>query len=314
MKKFLSRILMGALKTFAAFVLLSIVARFVPTLNWFFFQKNEHDRVFYTLLEAEKAMAQGKTYDVLIFGSSTCENAIDPELFTELTGLSVFKLVTGAQTINMSVELARYCAPRMQPRYVIVDAYPRYGRELTEEGIERAIINSPNATSPLIMSILSIDPYSVTTDYLWLSRAIGTWVKPYNESSIMKRPHEFEMLGPGFTRTVVDPPAPAQGFNVSPLAAEGVMSLNALGDDLARTNQQLVAIVPPLQNGVITFEAEATFPLIQPEARPDTCFFDQKHLRGVCVKGYTEEVAARFNAFRASEPAKGNLHAGEKQR
>jgi hypothetical protein len=311
MKKFLTRILLGSLKTASAFVLLSVLARFVPTLNWFFFQKNEHDRVFYTLLEAEKAMAEGQTFDVLIFGSSTCENAIDPELFTEITGMSVFKLVTGAQTINMSVELARFCAPRLRPRYIIIDAYPRYGRDLTEEGIERAIINSPNATSPLILSILSIDPSSITTDYLWLSRAIGTWVKPYNESSIVRRPYEFEMLGPGFTRTVVDPPAPAQAFNFSPLAQEGVQSMNALGVELAKTHQQLIAIVPPLQNGVITFEGEPTFPLIRPDARPDTCFFDQKHLRGVCVRSYTEEVATRFNAYRVSELAKGNLHAFE---
>lgn len=306
MKRFLAKIALGTALTLVSFVALAVAARFVPSLNWFFFQKNEHDRVFYTLLEAEKALAANQHFDVLIFGSSTCENAIDPEKFTAATGLSVFKFVTGAQTIDMSAAVARFLAPRFQPKYVIIDAYPRYGGGLTEEGVERAVINSPVATSALTRAILAVDASSLTTDYLWAARAIGTSVKPYDQTSIIPKPGEFEMLAPGFSRTVVDPPAKAGPFEVTPVPRPAVDCMNALSDDLAKTGQRLVVIVPPLQNAEIRFEDATKFPLIVPQPRPDTCFFDNRHMRGVCVPGYTQEIADRFNAFRKSEAASEN--------
>jgi hypothetical protein len=300
MKRFLSKIGVGFLKTAVAFVILAVVARFVPQVNWFFFQKNEHDRVFYTLLEVEKALANDEHCDVLVFGSSNCENALDPKLFSELTGLRVFKFVTGAQTIDISAALTRYCAPKMLPQYVIIDAYPRFGGGLTEEGVERAVINSPDASTALVRTILAVDPSSLTTDYLWLARAIGTSVKPYTAADIIAHPHEFEMIAPGFTRTVNDPPSQPEPYYTSPLGKPAIACLNALSRDLAKTKQQLVLLVPPLQNAKVVLEDTLAFPALYPAARPDTCFFDGKHMRNACIEGYTTEVAMRFNALRGT--------------
>ncbi len=300
MKRFLAKLALGMLSTFIGFVAIAITARFVPSVNWFFFQKNEHDRVFYTLLSIEKVLAQGQHFDVLVFGSSTCENALDPELFGDLTGLSVFKFVTGAQTIDMSAILAKYCVPIMKPKYVIIDAYPRYGTNLTEEGVERAVINSPDATSPLTRTILSADPHSFTTRYLWAARAIGTALEPYDAHSIVLKPGEFEMIAPGYTRTVNDPPAIPNPFLATPLPKDAVHCLNTLRKELAATGQELVTIIPPLQNMVIYLEDTLMVPTIRPYSRPDTCFMDGRHLRGVCTRPYTIELAERFNAWRAA--------------
>lgn len=301
MKPFLRQLSLGLAKLALSFLALAATARFVPTVNWFFFQKNDHDRVFYMLLEAEKSLAEGKRYDVLVFGSSTCENALDPQRFSEMTGLSVFKFVTGAQTLDMSAALARYCAPRFHSRYVLVDAYPRYGGELTEEGVERILINSPDATSDLTLAALSIYPQSFTVDYLWLARVIGTWIKPYDAGSIMAQPSQFEMLAPGYTRAVADPPAMPQPFSTALMPPEAITCMNALDTDLSREGRRLLLLVPPLQNATIQFASRPDFPLLIPDARPDTCFFDERHMRGTCVRDYTDEVSRRFNAFRARE-------------
>lgn len=304
MKEFLKKLGSGLLKLLAAFVLLAVGARFVPSLNWFFFQKNEHDRVFYTLLETERAIAEGKQFDVLLFGSSTCENAIDPFIFKEKTGLSIFKCVTGAQTIDMSVVLARYLAPKFRCKYVIIDAYPRFGGNLTDEGVERALINSPQASSALTREILSVDPSSLTTDYLWLARAIGTSIKPYDATDIVPKPWEFEMVAPGFTHTHANYYAPPRAYFEEPLVAEAVQSMNLLQKDLAAIGQRFVAIIPPLQNARVRLEAAPEFPTIVPTPRPDSCFFDGRHMRTVCVPPYTLEIVERFNAYRSTVEGK----------
>ncbi len=284
-----------------AFVLLAVVARFVEPLNWFFFQKNEHDRVFYTLLEVEKSLREKEQFDIVIFGSSVCENAIDPHLLSELTGLSVFKFVTGAQTIDISAALARFVSPRWRPKYVIIDAYPRFGGGMTEEGVERALINSPDANTDLVKAIWAVDPSSFTTNYLWVARRVGTFVKPYDSTAIIPKPWEFEMLGPGFTRTVHDPPGTPGPFVTRHVEKAAVECMNNLSLTLKNSDQQFLAIVPPLQNAVLEFDAEPNFPLIRPLPRPDTCFFDDRHLRGACIRAYTVELAQKFNQWRETE-------------
>lgn len=301
MRRFLKKIGLGFVKLAAAFLILAVMARFVPAVNWLIFQKNEHDRVFFTMLETEKAIQRGDQYDVLVFGSSTCENAIDPYQFEDLTGLRMYKFVTGAQTIDMSVELARFLVPKFGCKYVIVDGYPRYGGDLTDEGVERIVINAPKAQSPLTMSTLAVDPSSPTTDFLWLARAIGTSIKPYEEKDIVPQPWEFTMVGPGFSiahsnQTVVPGP-----YFEEPLMKEAVDALNLLHHELAGQGVELLVIVPPLQNARIKLAGAPDFPTLEPAPRPDTCFFDGKHLRKSCVSAYSYEIATRFNAYRAAK-------------
>ncbi|MBK9448212.1 MAG: hypothetical protein IPN95_02105 [Bacteroidetes bacterium] len=302
MKKFLGQIGLGFIKLAIAFVVLAIGARFFEPINWFFFQKNDHDRVFFTLMETEKALAEGKKFDVLIFGSSTCENALDPVAFSELTGLSVFKFVTGAQTLDISARIATYLAPKFEPKYILIDGYPRLGKGVTEEGIERAVINAPDATTELTRTILSVDPTSPTTDYLWAARAIGTGIKPYDQSSINPKPHEFVMVAPGYATVTVDPPASPGSFEFTPYPYIATQLLEELYDSLTKAGHQMILILPPLQNALIRFESAPKFPVITPNPRPDTCFFDRKHLRKVCAGPYTQELAVRFNAMRKVLP------------
>lgn len=301
MRSFLKKIGFGFLKLAAAFVLLAVMARFVPAVNWLIFQKNEHDRVFFTMLETEKAIQRGDQYDVLVFGSSTCENAIDPYQFEDLTGLRMYKFVTGAQTIDMSVELARFLVPKLGCKYVIVDGYPRFGGELTDEGVERILINAPKAQSPLALTALGVDPSSPTTDFLWLARAIGTSIKPYDERDIVPQPWEFTMVGPGFSIAHSNQRVVPGPYFEEPLMAEAVEALNLLQADLSKQGIELIVIVPPLQNARIKLAAKADFPTLEPAPRPDTCFFDGKHLRKSCVNAYSYEIATRFNAYRATK-------------
>jgi hypothetical protein len=302
MKKFLKKVIANLILLVASFFLVAIAARFVGPINWFFFQKNEHDRVFYTLLETEKAIAQGKQFDVLVLGSSTCENAVDPAQFTALTGLSVFKFVTGAQTINISARAATYLAPKFNAKYILIDGYPRYGADVTEEGIERIVINSPDANTPLTKTILGVDPSSLTTDYLWVARAIGTLVKPYDSTSIIPKPHEFNMLAPGFTSVSVDPPADPGEFEFTPYPYLATGCLNELDENLTKNGYQMVLFIPPLQNALVRFVNPPKFPVINMLPRPDTCFFDRKHLRQVCVEAFTLELAEQFNRLRKQLP------------
>jgi hypothetical protein len=298
MKTFLSKLLWGGLKTVSAFVLLSAAARFVPTVNWFFFQKNEHNRVFYTLYEMERRIADGETVDVLVLGSSACEYSLDPVLLADSTGMTVFKMVTGGQTIDMAAQLARHIAPKVKAKYVLLDLYPRYGVGMTEEGVERAIINTPNASSDLSFSILGAYPYSPTTNYLWAARAIGTAITPYPESSLEQR-SEFRMVAPGFTHSLKDGIAPTADFNQVELAAGAIACLNALEEDLAAMGHELVGVVPPIQHGRIILAQPLHFPLLWASAQPDTCFWDAVHMRSACVPAYSLEVARLLNRHRS---------------
>jgi hypothetical protein len=304
MKRFLLKLLAGFGKLALGFVLFAIVARFVDPVNWFFFQKNQHDRVFYTLYETEKALKEGQHYDVLILGSSVCENAINPEQFSKETGLSTFKFVTAAQTIDLAAVVARFLAPKFQSKYVILDAYPRFSGGYTEEAVEHIVLNSPDATSPLILEILKADPTkSMTTRYLWAARAVGTFVKAYPESSIEPKP-EFTMAGPGYTIVTHDPPMKAKQFSLSSIKKEAILSMNQLHKDIAAMGKKLWVIVPPIQNGAILFDtSQSEFSYYYPKMRPDTCFFDHQHLRNVCTKDYTIEVAHTFMRFLGKEAA-----------
>jgi hypothetical protein len=294
MKQFLSKLAKGGLKMVFAFVLLSAMARFVPSLNWFFFQKNEHNRVFYTLYEMEQRIAAGETTDILVLGSSACEYSLDPRLLADSTGMTVFKMVTGGQTIDMAAKIARHLAPKIKAKYVLIDLYPRFGLGLTEEGVERAIINTPDASSDLTLSILSADPYSPTTNYLWAARAIGTAIAPYPESSMETR-SEFRMVAPGFTQSLKGEIAPSGDFAKLELAAGAIACLNALDKELGALGHELVGVVPPIQHGKITLAEPLNFPLLLPSARPDTCFWDAVHMRSACVPAYTREVARLLN-------------------
>lgn len=298
MKQFLKQIALGFAKLAVAFLLLAVAARFVEPLNWLFFQKNDHNDTFYTLLAVENSLAKQEHFDIVIFGSSVAENAIDPYLLSELTGMSVFKFVTGAQSIDMSVGLARFLAPKWRPKYIIIDAYPRFGGGLTEEGVERALINTPNANSDLAKAIWAVDPSSFTTYYLWLARRVGTFVKPYDEKALVPKPQEFEILGPGFTHTTHDPPSVPEPFRKKYVEKVAIECLNDLHKELKTTDQELIAILTPLQNAVLDFETKPDFPFLRPLPRPDTCFFDDRHMRGACIRNYTIELAEKFNQLR----------------
>lgn len=308
MKRFLSQIVLGALKITVAFIMLAIGARFIPSLNWFFFQKNEHNSVFLTMIEMERILATNQKVDVLILGSSACEFSLNPEILEQRTHLPSFKFVTGGQTLDMSAKLARYLAPRLSTKFVVIDAYPRFGPGLTEEGVERAILNSPDASSGLACAILSADPWSGTTNYLWAARAIGTFIKPYTIQTLMQQP-DFLTTSPGYSEMIHDQVAKPGTFYNLPLQADALEMLNKLHDDLSAQGVQLLAILPPIQNARIVLEGTPAFPLLLPAPRPDTCFRDAIHMRKVCVPDYTAEVAQLINQHHQNSFYGNRLHA-----
>jgi hypothetical protein len=74
--------------------------------------------------------------------------------------------------------------------------------------------------------------------------------------------------------------------------------MNDLHKELKKSGQQLIAILTPLQNAVLDFETKPDFPFLRPLPRPDTCFFDDRHMRGACIRNYTIELAEKFNQLR----------------
>jgi hypothetical protein len=304
MKRFLKQIGLGVVKVVVAFVVLAAAARFIQPLNWFFFQPNEHNRVYYMALAVEQALARGETYDILVLGSSACEFSIDPRVLGDATGMRVIKFVTGGQSIDMSTQLGRYLVQRLKPRYVILDAYPHFGGLLTEEGVERVLLNAPDARSELMLRVLAVDPWSPNTDYVWAARAIGTAIAPYDSSDLQAHP-DYEMVAPGFTHALPGTPGPLGIFYRWPLIAEAVDTINAFQRDLAPLGARFVAIIPPIQNARIYVEGHPQFTILRPSQQPDTCFWDGVHMRGACAPAYTAEVATLFNRWRTDVGGKG---------
>jgi hypothetical protein len=180
---------------------------------------------------------------------------------------------------------------------VILDAYPRFGPGFTEEGVERIILNTPQATSGLALTTLKSDPYSPNTDFLWAARAIGTAIKPYGATDRDLDP-KYESMAPGYAKPRYDGIAVADTFTPWKLLPEAVGYINDLHIGLQATGLQFVAVLPPVQNGAIVVEGQPNFEMLRPEMRPDTCFWDQVHLRQACVPSYTAEVARLFNGYR----------------
>lgn len=65
-----------------------------------------------------------KGYDVLVFGSSTANRGIDPQIFAA-NGISVYNLGTDDQTPLNTEVLVRHYVPLARPRLVILDVYDR---------------------------------------------------------------------------------------------------------------------------------------------------------------------------------------------
>jgi hypothetical protein len=242
-------------------------------------------------------------------GSSVCEFSLDPRVLSHSTWLKTFKCVTGGQTLDMSVDLAHYLAPKLSAKYVIVDAYPRFGPGLTEEGVERIILNAPNAASELTRTVLESHSYSLNTNYLWAARAVGTFIKPYSIQDLEPHP-EFVMAAPGYSERHHDPAAEPIEFESVPLTADAIELMNGLHKELNSLGIKMMAIIPPLQNAQIVLEAKPEFELIRPQAQEDSCFRDAVHLRKACVPAYTQEIARLFNAQIGKAPVNDGIPVG----
>jgi hypothetical protein len=298
MKRFLKDIGWGLVKLTVVFVVLAALARFVPVVNWLFFQRNNHTSVFYTHLEMERALAEGRKYDVLVVGSSTCEFSLDPDAFAKATGLSVIKYTTGGQTTDLSMRLATFLAPKLHCKYVLWDAYPRFGPGYTEEGVQRIILNTPDANSALARQILMAAPWGANTDLLWAARAIGNALAPYDSSDRHVDPH-YVSIAPGYAKPRIDHFAERGSFLIWQLPPEAVEYANDAHKVLQAHDCELIGVVPPVQYGWIQVLGKPELELLYPAYRADSCFWDQVHLRQACVPAYTAEVARLFQAHRS---------------
>lgn len=297
MRSFLKRLGRGALKLIATFVIIAIAARFLEPLNWFFFQKKEHHLEFLTMTAMEQILAEGKPIDLLILGCSATEYAIDPQQLSQLTGLKVFKFVSGGQTTDMSVHLAHYLAPRLHAKYVLFDAFPRFGPGLAEEGVERIVLNAPQANSELTRTVLETNPYSFNTNYIWAAKAIGTILYPYPEDDLDQVP-SFEIVEPGFARSAYSASPVQVPYQFMLFPHDAITLLNDAHATLKPKGHEVLAILPAIQHGRVILESRPHFPVLAPHPLPDTCFWDNVHLRATCVAAYTAEIARLFNDHR----------------
>ena len=70
------------------------------------------------------ALREKERMDVLLFGSSTCYEGIDPQAFLDL-GYNTFNFCSSAQTLEGSDLLLHAALKDQNPDYVVLDIYPR---------------------------------------------------------------------------------------------------------------------------------------------------------------------------------------------
>lgn len=93
-------------------------------------------------------------YDVLVFGSSTANRSIHPEVFQH-AGISLYNLGTDDQTPVNTEVLVKYYCERMKPKLVILDIYDRV---FAQSGVESAadVIQNCNSNKVALKMALAV--------------------------------------------------------------------------------------------------------------------------------------------------------------